>query len=177
MTFNTVASTNSAERRRSDLQIVVIDRDHAKAVVSNMLLMLWRYNTTLTAYRGAIRLAKEVAAEHPEGVGVVHIVDAEAVPPAADTRQEFVTFLRLPVVRHFAVAHTSTGFKAAAVRAVVSTQQTLARPTCEHSVHATIPSAAQWAAQHQQRLGHSESAATIGAWLSELRDTHYTKYP
>src|SRR5262245_49096928 len=103
---------------RERFKLVEIDEDHVKAVAGNMLFMVWRRRTLSAVYRRGMDLATEVAGRFPQGVGVCHVVEVDAVPPDADTRRAFVDFLKMSHVKHFSVTHDGVGFKAASVRAI-----------------------------------------------------------
>jgi hypothetical protein len=168
----------SPQRERTGaFELVEIDEDHAKAITFNMVFMTWRYNTHVGAYRRGIDVAGQLGLRFPEGVGVFHIVEAEALPPSAMTRKAFVEFLRLKPVKHFSVTHEGTGFKAASVRAIVASVHALGRPNCEHSVHKSVELASEWHAQQQARLGRSESAQQISRAMNKLRALHRERYP
>jgi hypothetical protein len=150
-------------------EVVTLDRDHAKAIDGNLLLMVWRYETTLPAFRQGFELAERLAARYPAGFGVCQVVEIDAVPPSAETREAFVEFLRLPRIRHFSLSYEGAGFKAAAVRAVVAACHALARPSCQHSVHSSVRAAATWHEQRQRELGVESSAQSIVQVIEALR--------
>jgi hypothetical protein len=153
-----------------------MDVNHAKGRAFNMLFMLWRYETTLVAYRQAVDLAKQMAVAFPEGIGTSHLVEVDAVPPSAETRAVFVEYLRLPGLRHYSVTHEGTGFKAAGIRAIVVAQHTLSRTKCEHAVFSSIAGAAQWHEAEQRKLKRLESAEQIAECLHTLRVAQRLKF-
>jgi hypothetical protein len=166
----------SAPTLPSPLELIEMDVNHAKGKAFNMLFAVWRYETTTAAYRQLSDLANELVLVYPEGVGISHIVEAEAIAPSAETRAVFVEFLRLPCLKHFGVTHEATGFKAAGVRAIISAQHALARPRCEHGVHNDIASAARWHEAQQRQLARQENAAKIADCLHRLRAMHRQKF-
>lgn len=149
-----------------------MDRDHATGKAFNMMFMLWRYETTLVAYKRAIEWAKELIVLCPRGIGTAHIVEVDAIPPSAETRAAFVEYLRLPGLRHYSVTHEGTGFKAAGIRAIVAAQHALARPRCEHATFGDIGSAARWHEAQQRQINRNENAAKIAECLHGLRAAH-----
>lgn len=159
------------------IEILVMDRDHAKGIAFNMLFMTWRFHTHATAVRPCFEIVESLAARFREGVGVCHVVDANALPPTAAARKLISEVLRLPVVKHYSVTHEGGGFKAASIRAVVAGIHALARPSCPHSVHGSFADAAAWHAVHQAEIGRSETARQIYEAFETLRSKHLQAYP
>jgi hypothetical protein len=160
-----------------DLQVVEIDEDHVKGVAFNIAFMVWRKRTLVGPYRAGIQLVASMALKHPTGVGVMQIVETEAVPPDSETRKAFTEFLQLKAIKHFSVTHEGTGFKAASVRAIVSGVHALARPGFEHAVHSTVADASRWAAGQNRRIGRTDDWQAIERAMQTLRKLHLEKYP
>lgn len=160
-----------------NLRLVHIDEDHVAGVTFNLVMLVWRYHTHLEAYRAAIRLAEQTAAQNPTGIGVMQVVERMAIPPDSATRTELGVMLRLPAIRHFCVTHEGSGFKAASVRAIVSAAHALSRPTFPHAVHDDVASAARWAAAHNKSIGAPSDAANIEQAVQALRRLHVERYP
>lgn len=159
------------------LELIAVDRDHAKGVSSNMLFMIWRFHTHANAVRPCFEIVADLAARFREGVGVCHVVDAEALPPTAAARKLISEVWRLPTVKHYSVTHEGGGFKAASVRAVVAGIHALARPRCAHSVHRSFADAAVWHAARQSEIGRTDTALQILSTFETLRARHREAYP
>ncbi len=159
------------------LRVVQTDYDHAKGVAYNLVLLVWRRHTLLQPYRAAMDLVTEHAQKHPGGVGVMQVVELDAVPPDAETRKAFNEFMKLPGVAHFCVTHEGTGFKAASVRAIVSGVTVLSRPIFPHAVHSSVSDASSWAAAQNRDVGGTTDARAIERALQALRRLHLQKYP
>jgi hypothetical protein len=159
------------------LDIIVCDADHAKGVAFNMLFMVWRYHTTAAAYRQGIVTALNLMRRYPAGIGICQLIELEAVPPDSEARTALVHMMHLPGIRHFTATYEGSGFKAAAVRAVLSSVHTLGRPKFAHSVHSSLPEAARWHAAQQAALGRTESAALIERMAAEVRRRQRESFP
>jgi hypothetical protein len=157
--------------------VVEIDEDHVKGTAFNLVFMVWRRRTLVAAYRAGIELVGRLSLKHPSGVGVMNVVETEAVPPDSDARKAFSEFWQQPALKHFSVTHEGTGFKAASVRAIVSGIHALARPNFETSVHSTVADAARWAAAQNRRLGRTDEWTAIEKVVQALRRLHVEKYP
>jgi hypothetical protein len=158
-------------------ELIEIDEDHAKARAFNMLFMVWRRRTLADAYGKSIPLARELLSKYPEGIGISQVVEVDAVPPDSDARTLFSYLSRLDGLVHLAVTHDGVGFKAAAVRAIMTGVQALARPKCKLVVVADVDTAAQWHAAEQALLGRRESAEQIASIIRAVRQIHRERYP
>lgn len=160
-----------------DYKVVELDEDHVTGTAFNMIFMVWRRRTLEPAYRHAIQVIKELARSHPEGVGVLQVVEVDAVPPSPEAREAFRELLNLDGISHYSVMHDGTGFKAAAVRAIVLGSQTLARPNFAHALHSSVAEAAEWHASMQRSIGRHESAVKIQRIVQDLRNLHRERFP
>jgi hypothetical protein len=157
---------------RSQFKLVEIDEDHATGCAFNMAFVVWQHRTTRLAYRRYRELLLKLAEKHPEGVASLQLLGREITPPDAAARREFVEFLHLDHVKHSSVVYEEKGFKAASIRAVVSSAHALARPKFPHSVHSRLSEAARWHAAAQLTLGRSETAVDIESMARTLRQMH-----
>ena len=144
----------SAHPPTTTLRVVEVDANHGKAVLGNMLLAVWRKETTLPAFQRMDALIQEILGQHPKGVGVLQAIEKTAVPPDADTKREFVRNAQQGEGRvvHFSVVHEATGFHAAIVRAIMSGVYMFARPKFPHMVFSSLADAAAWHVQQQRRI-------------------------
>jgi hypothetical protein len=163
-------------RPRSELKVVGIDEDHAVGVAFNMGFVVWQHRTTRLAYRRYREVLLKLAEIHPEGVASLQLLGREITPPDAAARREFVEFLHLVQVKHSSVVYEEKGFKAASIRAVVSSAHALARPNFPHSVHSRLTEAARWHADAQVLLGRRESAEDIERLAATLRRIYDDRY-
>ncbi|MEO6602292.1 MAG: hypothetical protein ABIQ16_20595 [Polyangiaceae bacterium] len=161
----------------NDLEVVLMDEDHLKGTVFNLVLMVWRRRTLAEPYRAGSELVRNFALKHPEGVGVLQVVETEASPPDAEARKAFADFLKLTSIQHFCVTHEGSGFKAASIRAITSGVHALARPTFAHAVHSTVAEAARWAVAQNKLIGRDDDWQVIERTLQKFRKMHLDQYP
>ena len=158
-------------------RLVELDGDHAKAIAFNMLFVVWRKRTLGAVYRRSLAIASELAEHFPEGVGVCQTVEVDTTPPDSDARLAFVEFMKVDTVKHFSVIHDGTGFKAASVRAIMSSVHMLGRPKFRLTVQSSVPAAAAWHAAEQAAIGRRETAEIIEKIVRSLRQLHHDRYP
>jgi hypothetical protein len=159
------------------LSVVDCDVDHASGVAFNMLFVCWRRRTLEQAFRRCIVSAIALGRRYPEGIGVSHYLDVDSQPPDSDVRTAFVDILRVGCIRHYSVTYDATGFRAAAIRGVISATTRLGRPKFAHAVHVTQTAAAEWHAQQQAALGRPETSGQIERAALELRRIHGDRFP
>jgi hypothetical protein len=162
---------------RKAFEVIDMDADHVKAVGGNLVFMVWRFRTRAEPYRAGIRLIRKLALSHPEGLGVMQVVEVDAIPPDDETRRAFSDAMQVRSIRHFSVIHEGTGFKAAAVRAIVWGLHMTARPKFAHVVHKSVQEASRWAAAQNEHLGRHDDARGIERTVQQLRLLHRDRYP
>jgi len=170
------ARTVVAQRAPTTFQLVDIDEDHVKGIASNMLYLVWRFETRPSAFRGVLQLARELGARFREGIGVCHVVEVEAFRPNAETRELFLRLWPEAPVKHYSVIHEGTGFKAASVRAIVAHTHARACRNCAHAVHRTVRDAAHWHAHQQARLGINNPPSAIAHVITSMRARHRERF-
>jgi len=158
----------------SELRILESDRNHAKAVFANMLLAVWRKETTFEAFRRMEAATTELARTHPGGIGVMQIIEQGAIPPDNATKREFLrVFAALDQpVKHYSVVHEGTGFSAAIFRAVMLGIYTYVRPKFPHMAFDSLAKAVAWHVQQQtpSRQTPITEVALLGAMQALRRE-------
>ena len=159
--------------RGASIDILEIDADHVKAAYKNVLLMVWARRTLADVYRRSGGYIQDLRASHPKGVCVFQLVEDTAIPPETDARDAMTELLQNPGITQFSVVFEATGFKAAAVRAIVHAGQALSRPKFSHAVHQSVAAAAAWHAGLSPELSASELQEAVQA----MRELHRTRHP
>lgn len=165
-------------RAPPNLRLVEIDEDHAKSVLHNMLIIVWKKHTTAEAFSRVPNIVQQIAALHREGVGMLQVVETGAFPPDSAARAEFLRNVEVSglVIRHFSIVHEGTGFKAASVRAIMSGLYLYARPKFPNEIFNSLRGAAEWHAKEQRGIGRLDSPETLEGAVRYLRN-ELAKYP
>jgi hypothetical protein len=153
-------------------KLIDIDDHHAKASAFDMILIVWKKETQASAYERLITLVTEMGERHPEGIGVLQVVETTAIPPDEAARKVFLKALNVcdKYVKHYSVTHEGTGFKAASVRAIVMGVYLVRQPKFEHLVANSLLRAAQWHEAEQRKLGKTQAAEHIVRSVEMIRD-------
>jgi hypothetical protein len=120
------------------------ERDFVVGTYGPVFLVIWRIDTTEVGMRRVASLFR--SARLPERVGMLTVVDENATMPSSEARELGAAFLSKNSKRIVAsaIAHEGSGFKAAAVRAVVTGLTMLARQPFPHKVFPDTDRAASW---------------------------------
>jgi cytochrome c556 len=123
-----------------------VTRDHVVFTWRNVTCAVFKRETTLGGVRTIQRVYDDLAGKFPEGVLMVTIVEEGAPMPVVEVRDALAKFLASGAGRSkmSAVIHEGIGFRAAAVRAVVTGLAMVAKLPYPHKVFATPTDAARW---------------------------------
>lgn len=130
------------------IQVVDNTDDHAIAVWRDVVVILWKRETTLDGVAATGRGVKAALKGSPEGAALMTIVEAGAAMPPAEARDALARQLAEhgEHIRCSAVVYEGAGFRAAAVRSVVTGLSLLAKQPFPHKVFATVNAASAWMA-------------------------------
>jgi hypothetical protein len=120
--------------------------DHCIGACRGVLVVVWTGHTTHDGVVASRRSILALGREHPEGVGLITIVEHNAPMPPGEVRDEVAKFLKesSDIIKASAVVFEGEGFRAAAVRSVVTGVSMLAKQAFPHRVFAHVDEAASW---------------------------------
>ncbi|MGE5786671.1 MAG: hypothetical protein ACM3ZE_18900, partial [Myxococcales bacterium] len=105
----------------STWNVVTKTHDYALASLDEIAAIVWRHETTLEGIKNSNQFVAEVARHHPKGIALLAVI-SEVVPmPSSEARKALSNLMSTHrLVRCSAVIMEGTGFRAAAVRSVVT---------------------------------------------------------
>jgi hypothetical protein len=108
--------------------------------------VVWKRETTLEGVEALATAYREQATRYPSGVYLLTIIEHGAPMPSTEEREAVAVFLRSGAgrTRMSAVVSEGTGFRAAAVRSVVTGLAMLVRLPYPHEVFGSLDQAAKW---------------------------------
>lgn len=120
--------------------------DHAVASIRDVFVIVWRYRTTMEGVRACRRAFERFSGAHAHAAALLTIVELGAPLPAPEVRQGIANMLAsfAPLVKVSALVHEGEGFRAAAVRGVVTGLTMLATVPYPHKVFANVEDGARW---------------------------------
>lgn len=129
-------------------RVGVLEHDHCMATWGGVFICIWRHETTAEGVRALSDRFSDFARTHPAGVALLTIVEPNAPVPEGHVRDALAGFMRrsATALKTSAVVHEGTGFRAAAVRGVVTGLTLLARQPFPHRIFATVPEGCRWLA-------------------------------
>ena len=119
--------------------------DHLFAGWGSLFMVVWRHETTLAAVADLAPLVTQFAARHPRFALLV-VVEESASLPSSTVRERIAASLQrvAPYIGASAVVHEGSGFRAAAVRAVLAGLGLIVRPPYPHQIFARVEDAGRW---------------------------------
>lgn len=154
----------------STLQVIEVTTDHALGHVGDVLLYVWRRQTTVA---GVARLKAHAAAPRARERFLLGVVEQGATLPAREVRDQLAAILKDGLGGRAvasALIFEGTGLQENLVRAAVMTLRLLARQRYPHQVFATTSAALDWLTRTAEAAGAGPfPAAEAGAALAELR--------
>ena len=147
-----------------------IEDDFAVGDFDSVLFCIWRNETSQRGIETARRAIDGLATRYPTGIGMIVIVEKDAVLPGPDERAELSALLKHS--GHVAVASAlvfeGEGLRATAVRSLVTGLSMLARQPYPHRVFSDVEAAARWIAPV---LGAATGSPTTSTTLAGAVDT------
>lgn len=127
-------------------EIIQSTHDHLISTWRNVLILVWKHETTLPGVHKLKATYDALETAHPKNVFLLTIVEQGAPMPASPVRVALADFLggcRGKMVLS-GVVHEGSGFRAAAVRSVVTGLAMMANLPYPHKVFSTAEDAARW---------------------------------
>ncbi len=123
-----------------------VAKDHLMVTWKNVVVAIYKHETTVAGVASVKRVYNTCVAAHPGGVFLITIVEQGAPMPPSEVRDLLANFLEGGTGKTLmsAVVHEGSGFRAAAVRSVVTGLAMLARLSYPHQVFGSVEVAARW---------------------------------
>jgi hypothetical protein len=152
-------------------KIVQKDDNYVLASWQQIFAVVWRNETTLDGVRALHSECSKFATKHPRGIGLLTIVSAGAPMPASPVRQAVAAFLAQGslYIKCSGVLMEGTGFRAAAVRSVVTGLTMLAKQAYPHRVCSVHDAASMLAHALTAAGGRTIDPAALRVAIDELR--------
>ncbi|WP_437733469.1 serine/threonine-protein kinase [Sorangium sp. So ce1335] len=152
-------------------RLIVRRPDYVIASWQQIFCTIWRRETTEESVRRVSDACAAFARQHPRGIGLLTIVEGEASLPPAPARKALAGFLAeaSAFIRCSAVVLEGAGFRAAAVRSVVTGLSLVARQRFPHRVCGIEEAGRMFAEMLPAATGIAVNDAALRASLDELR--------
>lgn len=132
----------------SAARVLVLEHDFCLATWGPVFICVWRHETTMDGVHALTQRFADFSHGAAHGAGLLTIVEANAPVPEGHVRDSLAGFMKkgAGTIRSSAVVHEGSGFRAAAVRGVVTGLTLLARQPFPHRVFATADEGCRWLA-------------------------------
>lgn len=132
-----------AARLPTEGQLYRCTSDYALANWRNVLMVVWRKNTTRAGVQDTRNWCDRLAAPWADGIFLLTIIQQGAAPPNPDARRALASYMKTcEYIRGSAVTIEGKGFRSALVRGVVTSLSMLAEQPYPHQVCA-LPNAVE----------------------------------
>jgi hypothetical protein len=150
--------------------VVTKTHDYALASWNEIVAVVWRHETTLEGVKGLESIVATIAQSHPKGIGMLTIVSAVAPMPSSAARKAIADLLSAsPFVRCSAVIMEGMGFRAAAVRSVVTGLTMLSKHEFPHRICDVEDAVKMYIGILPGIKGRALSPMTVRAAIDDLR--------
>lgn len=163
------------KRELTALQVTHRDDHCAMGVVGNVMIAVWSDETQVGTVRLLGAEVKRLAARWPRAaVGLLQVVEDTCAPLGPDERSEFSKILKSggDYIRCSSVVFEGSGFRAAALRGIVTGVALFARAPFPHTVFAEANSAVDWQVAHLRSIYPNLTAAALITGVDNLRKSH-----
>jgi hypothetical protein len=152
-------------------RIVEKEEDYVVASWQQIFAVVWRHETTLKGVQTLHDECRKFATKHPQGIGLLTIVSAGAPMPTSPVRQAVADFLAQgsAYIKCSAVLMEGTGFRAAAVRSVVTGLTMLAKQAYPHRVCSVHDAVSMLAQTLSAASGRAIDSAALRVAIDDLR--------
>jgi len=160
-----------SELESATWRIVTECQDYALACWNEIAAVVWRHETTVDAVRCLQSAVADLSQAHPKGIGMLTVVAERAPLPSSAARKALADLLSesSAFIRCSAVIMEGSGFRAAAVRSVVTGLTMMSKHNFPHRI-CDVEGAAQLYAQVLSGVtGRSLDADTLRTAINELR--------
>lgn len=155
--------------RTARLTILERDAEYAIATYGPVLLQLWENATPLAGAQAARRHAKVLAGAGFERTGSMVIVPIRSAMPETAARTELTEIPReLTNGAGVVLVQEGSGFRASAIRAVLSTMMVLSKKSMPHDVVSNVPAGCSWLADRVPVPGGARALCRAVAELRSL---------
>jgi hypothetical protein len=154
-------------------QLVTRNPDYALAHWRQVFMVIWRKETTIEGARHLHSACTAFAATQRQGIGLLTIVESGAPLPPSAARDEIASFLASgsTFIKCSGVVFEGSGFRAAAVRSVVTGLTLMARQAYPHKVCSLEEAIAMFARILPGATGIPFNPRLFDASLEALRKT------
>lgn len=156
---------------REPWNILEKDDNYVLASWQQIFAVVWRWDTTLEGAQALQRECSKFAMRHPRGIGLLTIVSEKAPMPASPARQAVASFLThgSSYIKCSAVLMEGTGFRAAAVRSVVTGLTMLAKQAYPHRVCSVPDAVSMLSRELPVASGQAINPTALRAAIDDLR--------
>ena len=171
----------SAKRGSSprQLEIVELEEHHVLASFRNVAIAVWVDETPVSAVKRAQQMIERLAIEWADDIAFLQVFGEDLRHVDAPARSALMTLLAAGTgsIRDAPVVYEGAGFRAAAIRAIVTGLLTQRGYGFSHRVYSSIEDAALSIARTMEKREPTRHARELCEALERLRELHERQFP
>ncbi|MDB4975873.1 MAG: hypothetical protein JWN48_4214 [Myxococcaceae bacterium] len=163
----------------ADLAFVTLEPHYVLASWRMIGIAVWIDETPVGAIRAAQGLLERLALECPDGIAFLQVIgesNQSIETPARDALKELLRASR-GALRAAPVVYEGTGFRAAAIRAIVTGLLSQRSYGFSHRVYSTLEDGALATAREFEKREPTRFARELCEAMGNLRDAHARAFP
>jgi len=147
----------------AEVRLLATTTDATFGTCGDVFVAIWRKNTTMLALQQLNELFDNFRTTHRAGCWLVTIVEEKASLPGAAERDAVAAWMAgiADVVKCSALSFEGTGFRAAAVRSVLTGLNVVSRQPFPHQVFGNVTAAVKFLFEKSGEAQSSTRSATV----------------
>lgn len=171
--------SSKRDASRAALAFIRFEPHCVLATWRNVAIAIWIQDTGVDYVKRAQLMVHQLASQWPEGVAFLQIFGEDHASIESDARGALNELLRSAreIIREAPVVYEGSGFRAAAIRALVTSlfsQRSLGFP---HRVYSSVDEAALSIGRRFEKREPARLARELCEALAALRDRHHSEFP
>lgn len=163
----------------ANVTFVALEQHYIIASWRNVCIAVWVDETPAAAVAELTRFMQQLAIEYPQGIAFLQVIGEENQAMEAPVRAALKSLLMAgrEVLREAPVVYEGSGFRAAAVRAIVTGMLSQRSYGFPHRVYSSVEDAALAVARRFEKREPTRYARELCEALATLRDRHERAFP
>ena len=161
------------------LDLVEMEEHHVLATFRNVAIAVWVDETSVEAVQRAQRMVERLAHAWSDDIAFLQVFGEDLEHVDARARHALMALLAAGSgsIRDAPVVYEGTGFRAAAIRAIVTGLLTQRGYGFSHRVYSRVEDAAQSVARTMEKREPSRHARELCEALERIRELHERQFP
>lgn len=170
---------SGARAARTRVEFVALEANFVLATWQRVAIAVWISDAPVEAINDAQAMVEQLARSYPDGVAFFQVIGEENESMELPAREALKQLLRAGrgIIREAPVVYEGSGFRAAAVRAIVTGLLSARSYGFAHRVYSDLEEGALSVAHQFEKREPTRYARELCEALAEVRDFHRKAFP